>query len=296
MQLDVESLRAFATVLDAGGMTRAAERLDMSQSAVSWKIKRLEERVGRDLLIRDGRTLRPSRDGEELLRYARSLIETHDEAVARLTGSDLTGRIRLGATEEVGAHHLGPVVGRFNRIHPALTIEIRIDTSNSLLADVGEGRLDLVLVQIDAGDRQPDDTVLWLDELGWISSPEWTYLEGPVPVVSFGDDCFYRPRASRALAEAGVPHSFPFSGASTASVIAGVEAGFGVAVMSRRSIGGDVIEWPRAAQLPPLPPVYQVVRLAPGPVAPEVAQLVADLERVLVEGSFDAAVDREVRR
>lgn len=53
MQLDVESLRTFATVLDLGGMTRAAEALDVSQSAVSWKIKRLEEKVGRDLLIRE---------------------------------------------------------------------------------------------------------------------------------------------------------------------------------------------------------------------------------------------------
>ena len=283
MQLDVESLRAFATVLDAGGMTRAAERLDMRQSAVSWKIKRLEERVGRELLIRDGRNLRPSRDGEELLRFARSLIETHDEAVARLTGSDLTGRIRLGATEEVGAHHLGPVVGRFNRIHPALSIEIRIDTSSALLDDVAVGKLDLVLVQIEDEDRQADDTVLWLDELSWISSPQWTYDDGPVPVVSFGPDCFYRPRAGRVLDEAGIPYSFPFSGASTASVLAGVAAGFGVAVMSPRSIGGEGIEWPRAKALPPLPRVYQVVRPSPGPTAPEVVQLAAEVERVLAE-------------
>lgn len=289
MQLDVESLRAFAAVLDSGGMTRAAERLGMSQSAVSWKIKRLEERVGRDLLIRDGRHLRPSRDGEELLRFARSLIETHDEAVARLTGSDLTGRIRLGATEEVGAHHLGPVIGRFNRIHPALTIEIRIDTSSGLLTDVDAGKLDLVLIQVEADDRKPSDTVLWPDELSWISSPEWTYEEGEVPVVSFGDDCFYRPRAGRALAAAGVPHSFPYSGASTASVIALVEAGFGVAVMSHRSIKGEVIEWPRAPELPPLSPVYQVVRPSPGPTAPEVAQLMAEVERVLAENPAEAA-------
>ena len=81
MHLDVESLRTFAMVLETGGMTRAAEKLDLSQSAVSWKIKRLEERVGRDLLIREGRSLRPSRDGEELLGYARTIIDAHDEAV-----------------------------------------------------------------------------------------------------------------------------------------------------------------------------------------------------------------------
>ena len=99
MQLDTESLRTFATVLDTGGMTSAAQQLNLSQSAVSWKIKRLEERVGRDLLVRDGRSLRPSRDGQELLVYARAIIDLHDEAVARLSSSELTGRLRLGATD-----------------------------------------------------------------------------------------------------------------------------------------------------------------------------------------------------
>ena len=58
LHLDVESLRAYLAVLDTGGMTRAAERLGMTQSAVSWKIKRLEERLGRPLLIRDGHAVR----------------------------------------------------------------------------------------------------------------------------------------------------------------------------------------------------------------------------------------------
>ena len=67
MQLDIESLRVYLTVLDAGGMTRAAERLHMGQSAVSRKVSRLEERVGQSLLIRDGHTLRPTRAGRALL-------------------------------------------------------------------------------------------------------------------------------------------------------------------------------------------------------------------------------------
>ena len=116
MQLDTESLRTFATVLDTGGMTSAAQQLNLSQSAVSWKIKRLEERVGRDLLVRDGRSLRPSRDGQELLVYARAIIDLHDEAVARLSSSELTGRLRLGATEEVSAEHVGNAASRFDRV------------------------------------------------------------------------------------------------------------------------------------------------------------------------------------
>lgn len=280
MQLDVESLRTFLAVLDTGGMTRAAERLGISQSAVSWKVKRLEERIGRPLLIRNGRSLRPSRDGDELLRYARTIVDTHDEAVARLTGSELTGRIRLGATEEVSARHLGPVIGRFNRIHPGLTIEVHVDTSSNLDAGLAGGLLDVILIQVEAEDRLPTDQALWAGEQRWISSPVWTYDEGPVPLVTFGADGFYHPRAQRVLEGAGIESSVVFSGPSTASVIAAVEAGLGVAAISSRSVSGDVIDWPRGGSLN-LPPVCQVARLAPGEGTTEVTELVADIERVL---------------
>ena len=140
MQLDVESLRTFTTVLDLGGMTRAAEALDISQSAVSWKIKRLEEKVGRDLLIRDGRTLRPSRDGRELLDYARTIVATHDEAVSRLESSELTGTVKLGTTEEISAARMCDVLARFNRIHPGAMIEFVVDGVESARRDAAARR------------------------------------------------------------------------------------------------------------------------------------------------------------
>ena len=209
------------------------------------------------------------------------MVELHDEAVAHLTGSELTGRIRLGATEEVSAHHLGPVIGRFNRIHPALTIEIHVDSSANLDRRLRSGRLDVAVVQVEPDDRRATDTALWADRQRWISSPQWTYDEGPVPLVTFGAAGFYYARAQLALEAAGIESSVVFSGPSTASVIAAVEAGIGVAAISSRSVSGDVIGWPRAADLRPLPPVFQVARTQPGERPPEVAQLLADLERVL---------------
>ena len=290
MQLDVESLRTFAAVVDTGGMTRAAEQLGLSQSAVSWKIKRLEDKIGRNLLVRQGRTIRASRDGDELLRYARTIVETHDEAVAVFTGSELTGRIRVGTTEEVSAHVLGPVIGRFNRVHPGLTIEIQVDTTRNLETRLAAGGLDLVLIQCEPDDQRTSDTTLWVDEQRWISSPEWTYDDGPVPLVTFGVDGFYRARAQQVLRQAGIRSTVVFSGPSAASVIAAVEAGLGVAAISGRSVAGEVVDWPRAEGLVDLPPVHQVARLAPGEASPEVAELLADLQRVLGDsGSVGSA-------
>ena len=283
MQLDVESLRVFAAVVDTGGMTRAAERLDLSQSAVSWKIKRLEERVGRDLLVRDGRSIRPSRDGSDLLVYARQIIETHDTAVARMTGSELSGRIRLGAIEEVTAACLGPVIGRFDRLHPGVTVEIVVDRGFNLEEMLKAGALDLAVLQVGPGEQRRADRLLWVDQQQWITATDWIYNDGPVPLVTFGELGFYRPLAERLLREAGIPYRVAFSGPSAASVLSAVESGLGVAILSSRSVDGDVVPWPRAAELPALPPVHQVARLSPGERSAVVQELLAAIEQELYE-------------
>ena len=275
MQLDTESLRTFATVLDTGGMTSAAQQLNLSQSAVSWKIKRLEERVGRELLIRDGRSLRPSRDGQELLGYARAIIDLHDEAVARLSSSELTGRLHLGATEEVSAELVGNAVSRFDRVHPGVIIDIIVDRGLRLEELLDRGELDLALVQVSATDLRRNDTVLWQDDQVWICAPDWTYGEGTVPLVTFGKDGFYRPLAEQILSDAGIGYRAAFSGPSSASLLAAVEAGFGVALMSSRSVSGRVVTWPRGESLPDLPVVQQVARATPGPRTEIVNALIA---------------------
>ncbi len=283
MQLDTESLRTFAAVLDTGSMSTAAKELNLSQSAVSWKIKRLEERVGRELLIRDGRSLRPSRDGEELLAYARSIIDLHDEAVARMSSSALTGRLRLGATEEVSAKLVGDAASRFDRVHPGVIIDIVVDRGHRLEELLGRGKLDVALIQVSPADLLSDDAVLWEDEQVWICSPDWTYDEGTVPLVTFGEYGFYQPLAQRILSDAHIDHRVAFSCPSSASLLAAVEAGFGVALMSSRSVTGDVIAWPRGESLPALPDVQQVVRAARGPRTEVVAALITDLINELAD-------------
>lgn len=284
MQLDVESLRTFATVLDLGGMTRAAEALDMSQSAVSWKIKRLEERVGRDLLVREGRTLRASRDGRELLGYARTIVDTHDEAVARLESSELTGTVKLGATEEISAARMCDVLARFNRIHAGATIEFVVDRSVRLDAMLRRGELDVAVLQVLPDECRTTDTILWRDHLVWVCAPDWTYDVGTVPLITFGDAGFYRPLAERALRQAGIDFTVSFSGPSAASVIGAAEAGLGVAVLTSASVEGDVVAWPRAASLPDLPDSLQIARSSPGEPSRVAVELIADIVSELGEG------------
>lgn len=283
MQLDVESLRTFATVLDLGGMTRAAEALDISQSAVSWKIKRLEEKVGRDLLIREGRTLRATRDGRELLDYARTIVATHDEAVSRLESSELTGTVKLGTTEEISAARMCDVLARFNRIHPGATIEFTVDSSSRLDEMLSRGDLDVAVLQVMPDECQTTDTILWRDSLVWVCAPDWTYETGVVPLITFSGGGFYRPLAEQALQDAGIPFTISFSGPSAASVIGATEAGLGVAVLAAGSVEGELIPWPGASQLVDLPVSCQIARSSPGETSQVAAELISDIVSELGE-------------
>ncbi|MFT7475506.1 MAG: DNA-binding transcriptional LysR family regulator [Verrucomicrobiales bacterium] len=283
MQLDVESLRTFISVLDLGGMTRAAESLDISQSAVSWKIKRLEEKVGRDLLIREGRTVRPSLDGRQLLGYARTIVATHDEAVARLESSELTGTVKLGTTEEISAARMCDVLARFNRIHPGATIEFVVDASTRLSEMLQRSELDVAVLQVLPDECRATDTLLWRDSLVWVSAPDWTYETGTVPLITFGDGGFYRPLAERALSNAGIPYTIAFSGPSAASVIGATEAGLGVAVLADSSVDGELIPWPRAVGLLTLPMSCHIARSSDGEPSRVAAELIADIVSELGE-------------
>ncbi len=289
MQLDVESLRAFITVLNLGGMTAAADELGISQSAVSWKIKRLEERVGRDLLMRDGRRLSPSRDGRELLDYAHTIVATHDAAVTRLSATGLEGTVKLGSTEEASALCTGAVCGRFSRIHPNVDLDFHVDRSSRLASMIAANQLDVAVLQLRTHDARARDTVLWHDTLMWVSSPDWTYDEGTVPLITFGEDGFYRPIAEAALRDADIPHRVAFSGPSTASVLSAVSAGTGVALLSSRSVAGDVIQWPRGNTVEHGQPVVNVARAARGAASEVAAELLADIRAELGEVPAEAA-------
>ncbi|NHX27946.1 LysR family transcriptional regulator, partial [Escherichia coli] len=94
--LDLTALRSFVAVSEAGGVTRAAGFLNLTQSAVSMQIKRLEEALDLQLLDRSARQIALTASGEQLLGYARRMLALNDEIYARLTAQEYEGEIALG--------------------------------------------------------------------------------------------------------------------------------------------------------------------------------------------------------
>lgn len=289
MQLDVESVRTFLAVLDHGGMTRAAEHLGLSQSAVSWKIKRLEAKVGRPLLLRDGHSLRPSPLGRDLLSDGRQMVDLHDRAVRRLQSPGLTGSVRVGSNEGLDAVQMAAVLGRFRDEQPGVTVEFLVDRTGELCRMVANGLIDIALIQVSDDDLEPDDEILGSERLVWAAHRDLPFDTDPVPLVTFGEGCFYRPISEPLLDAAGIQHKVAISVHTSAGVHAAIEAGLGVGVLSERYLTGDVTEWERASQLPSMPDVLQVARVAPASEPDIVAALLDIIRGEAASGALSAA-------
>jgi DNA-binding transcriptional LysR family regulator len=96
-----------------------------------------------------------------------------------------------------------------------------------------------------------------------------------VPLITFGENCFYRALSEPILAANNIDYAVAFSVPSTAGVYSAIEAGLGVGVIGSRELCGDIVEWARGAALPPLPVVHQIARTVPGE-SPDVAAVLRD--------------------
>ncbi|HJQ63522.1 MAG TPA: LysR family transcriptional regulator [Burkholderiales bacterium] len=259
MRLDIDSLRAFKTVLELGGVTRAARKLNLTQSAVSHKLARLEERIGRPIMLKGNAGLILTSDGRSLLSYAERLIALHDEAAQHFRLSELKGQVRLGSTEDAASKHLAAVLGRFRRLHPRVSLCIRVAQSLSLQEMLKAGEVDLAVMQVFAHEKQPEDLELWREDLVWVQSRDHACNLGPrIPFVSFDANCFYRRAAQAALADTERSLDVVLECPSAQGVKSGVRHGLGVAIISSRHLDANLMEI--TADLPSFPKVCHVLR------------------------------------
>lgn len=98
--LDTDQLRSFLAIVDTGSFTRAGERVNKTQSAVSMHIRRLEEQLGCTLFVKQGRSAKLTEEGEKLIEYARHMIQIEAGAIAALSRKGLRGSVRLGIPDD----------------------------------------------------------------------------------------------------------------------------------------------------------------------------------------------------
>ena len=250
--LDLDLLRAFATVAETGNMTSAGERLRRSQSAVSLQIKRLEESLDLRLFDRSPRAVRLTAAGERLLSHARSMLALNDAILTELAEPALEGAVRLGTPEDFASTHLSSVLARFAETHPRITLEVSCDLTLNLLDRFSAGEFDLVLVKREPSGAETGVRV-WREPLVWAASPRFDPVgPGPLPLVVSPNPCVYRARAVGALSEAGRPWRIAYTCGSLAGSQAAVRAGLGVTVLPRDMVPPDLAAIDDPATLPDL--------------------------------------------
>lgn len=275
MRLDTEALRALLAVVEHGGMTAAADALGVSQSAVSWRIRRLEDRAGMVLL--DRRDLDPTPAGRELLAYAATIVDAHDAAVRHLEGTAIEGTVRVGSSDDQLAERAADILGRFRQAHPHSTIELHVHHSLVLDQMLDSRQLDLAMHYVLEPELRADDLVLGSDELVWVVGEHAAIDAEVVPLVSFGQGAATAQLTVTTLRACGIAYNEVFTGSSFRSVLSAVRAGLGIALIDRASVPDGVVEWGRASELPQPPRVCQVLRRAKGSIAPLADELHREL-------------------
>ena len=237
--LDLELLRSFVSVVDAGGFTRASERVHRTQSTVSQQIKRLEEDVGQPLLIRNGKDVTPTEAGERLLSYARRLLSLAEEARDVMTRPGNEGAVRLGIPEDFAAYRLTKLLASCSRTRPGLRLHVRADQSLTLKRDLERGELDLALFKRDAGEKGA--IAAWPERVHWVTSKGYPIdlKMSSVPLIGFPGGCLYRARAIHALESAGRSWHMAYTSSSLAGIQAAVAAGMGLSILSEMAIQAD---------------------------------------------------------
>ncbi|TPE48316.1 LysR family transcriptional regulator [Amaricoccus solimangrovi] len=249
--LDLTALRSFAAVADAGGVTRAAAQLNLTQSAVSMQLKRLEEQFGLSLLDRSLRQVTLTAEGEQLLGYARRMLALNDEAWGRMTSPAFEGELTLGVPQDLMYPHVPRVLRRFAQEYPRVKVLLQSDLTVELKERFARSEIDLILTtepMLDPGGetlvRQP---LVWVGAQGgqaWRARP-----------VRFGSTqrCVFRRTAIDALEAAGLPWELAVDSLSCQAVEVSVNADLAIFVQLEGAIPVHCEEIRHGGALPELP-------------------------------------------
>jgi DNA-binding transcriptional LysR family regulator len=235
--MDLSDLRIFIAVVREGGVTRAAERLNRVQSNVTTRIRQLEEDLDVALFIREGKRLHLAPAGRMLLGYADRLLALADEARSSIRDPRPRGLFRLGAMESTAAVRLPRAINQYSRLHPEVTLELRIGNPVMLSTAILAGELDAALVSEPIADAPFEKVVAFEEEPVIVSAagapPVGRKGHFPATMIAFEHGCPYRKRLENWYASRGRMPERTVELGSYHAMLGCVVAGMGIALLPR---------------------------------------------------------------
>ncbi len=238
VNLDIDLVRSFITIVSLGNFTRAARVLGLQQSTVSLQMRRLEESIGTRLLTRSPQKVSLTAEGETFFEQARRMLDLNDEIISRMQEPAMRGVVRLGAPEDFATRHLPDVLARFAQAYPQVDLEVTCDLTLNLIERFRKGAFDLALIKRERSIEIPGIRV-WREPLVWVSGG-LDVRQGVLPLAVSPKPCVYRKRATEALDKAKRQWRIAYTCGSLAGTLAAVRARLGVTVLPREMVPPDL--------------------------------------------------------
>ena len=250
--LDSESLRYFEMVARCGNVTRAAEQLHRTQSAVSVQIRKLEQDLGQSLFVREPRGMSLTAAGERLLASSKPILALLEQAAAAMVADPLEGRVRVGIPDDYGSEPLAQVLADFANLHPNVEVNITCGFSAGFANAVTGGDLDLAVYAGEPEERRGE--VLLTEQTVWAGGSNAVHDQSAsLPLALFDRACWWRDAALDALTSAGIPYRLAYTSESVAGVKAAISAGLAIGILARSTLESSMRVLGAADGLPPLP-------------------------------------------
>lgn len=250
--LDVEAVLTFVLVSEQKSFTRVAQCLNSTQSAISTRMRRLEEQLGVRLVERSTRSVKLTSEGEAFLEPARDFLAAHDKAVAVFSAP--RAHLKIGISHHLVGADVSRLLSVLARENPDLVVSLTVDGSQGLMARYDEGELDAVFLLRHKTTRRFGETIgttrfHWFGAASLISNADQA-----IPLVTYPAGCNMRAMTIEVLEGAGIAWREAFIGVSAANLKSAVKAGYGVAALC---LGADDDDLPLLADQSSLPALPQ---------------------------------------
>jgi DNA-binding transcriptional LysR family regulator len=254
--IDLESLKIFRTVVDEGGIVRAATKLNRVQSNVTTRIRQLEQHLGARLFRREGRSIALSAEGHTLLVYADRLLRLADETVSQMRTGKPSGVFRLGSLESTAGTRLAPILSRYHARYPDVVVELATGTTGALVTRVMNFDLEAAFVSEPFTAPGLQAQPVFEEQLVLVTSKTVAKVSGPqdlgrATLIAFAQGCSYRKRIEEWLGSANCMPARVLEFASYQAMIACVAAGTGYAVVPKSVL--EALHATRSVRQHPLP-------------------------------------------
>ena len=248
-------LKVFYTVARLLSFTRAAEALHMTQPAVTFQVRQLEEYYNTRLFDRTHNKVDLTPVGEKVLEFAARIFDLYaemDNAVCDITG-EVSGAMAIGASTTIAEYLLPALLGEFKRQYPDVTIKLKVSNSDGIVSMVENNMIDLGIVEAPVGNKNLMVEACHEDQLVLVAAPNHDLVKrgGRVcaqdiksyPFVCREPGSGTREVIMQYLSDQGVTideMNFCLELGSPEALKGAVEVGMGISILSRSTIGKEL--------------------------------------------------------